>query len=351
MGWIDILHDQLPLEALPASLVADCSSDLGAQLLATTLEGSATGPHAMLTGTSSIRLRGGGYFIRQANLEDIPYLAALDTSLWPALLSGLIEDEIRALIQTFEAGQLVLCASSGELVGSLYTQRVASADAMLFGTATFCEALALHQDSGSVWQLLSLQVTPILMSRGLGDFLINYALTVARVSPGVHTVVAVTRCRTWAQESVRQQPTLTLEKHLDMGTDPGLVFHTRRGASIIALVPNWRPDDIGEVGVLIEYDLASFRLVHDQPPTAIKQGSTRLACSPTARGNTCLSSCTSGMWESAQELQRVVRDVVHSFLREDVSADTPLMGAGLDSYMMQNLVQASTKPRGGAWCE
>ena len=42
-------------------------------------------------------------------------------------------------------------------------------------------------------------------------------------------------------------------------------------------------------------------------------------------------------------MQSVVRDVVHSFLKEDVSADTPLMGAGIDSYMMQHFVQASTQ--------
>ena len=205
-------------------------------------DGPDHGDTKVFTGTSSIRLRGGGYFIRRASLEDIPYLAALDTSLWPALLSGLTEDEIRALIQTFEAGQLVLCASSGDLVGSLYTQRVASDDALLFDTATFRDALALHQDSGSVWQLLSVQVTPILMSRGLGDVLINYALTVARASPGVHKVVAVTRCRTWAQKG-RQQP--TLEEHLEMGTGPGLVFHTARGA----LVPNKRPEHLANGGV------------------------------------------------------------------------------------------------------
>ena len=294
-------------------------------------DGPDHGDTKVFTGTSSIRLRGGGYFIRRASLEDIPYLAALDTSLWPALLSGLTEDEIRALIQTFEAGQLVLCASSGDLVGSLYTQRVASDDALLFDTATFRDALALHQDSGSVWQLLSVQVTPILMSRGLGDVLINYALTVARASPGVHKVVAVTRCRTWAQK-VRQQP--TLEEHLEMGTGPGLVFHTARGA----LVPNKRPEHLANGGVsfLIEYDLASFRIVHGKPPLAIKQGPTRLAGSPTACANR-----HSGTRESAHEMQRVVRSVVHSFLKEDVSVDTPLMGAGIDSYMMQNFVQAS----------
>ena len=302
-------------------------------------------PPPTLDWQGEVFVHGQGYFIRRASLNDAADLAALDASSWPAPLCGFCEDEIRDRIQAFEAGQLVLCAPSGELVGSLYTQRVASADAMLFGAATFRDAHALHQDSGSVWQLLSVQVTPSLMSRGLGDVLINYALTVARASPGVHKVVAVTRCRTWA-EAVRQQPTLTLEEHLEMGTDSGLVFHTARGADITALVPNWRPEDLdnGGVGVLIEYDLASFRLVHDKPPAAIKKMSTRLAGYPTASGNTFMPTCISGTCESAQAMQRVVRDVVHSFLKEDVSADTPLMGAGLDSYMMQHFVQASAQP-------
>eukprot|EP00966_Prymnesium_polylepis_P118681 2743396-Prymnesium_polylepis.1 len=98
--------------------------------------------------------------------------------------------------------------------------RIVSID-RLSSVANFREAINLHDDAGPVWQLLSVQVLPSLASRGLGDVLVNHALTVARATAGVHSVVAVTRCQTWG-DAVRRQPALTLEEHIEGGADPGL---------------------------------------------------------------------------------------------------------------------------------
>ena len=205
----------------------------------------------------------GGFFIRHACLDDAAALAALEELSWPLPLRGFTREEIEARIRRFEPGQFVLCDPSRDVVGSLYTQRIAST-AQLGSIATFRDTLALHDDAGPVWQLLSVQIHPSLASRGLGDMLINYALTMARTTAGVNRVVAVTRCRTWG-DSARQQPTLTLEDHIGMDTDPGLVFHTERGAEVTALIDGWRPEDIdnGGVGILVEYDLPSFGVKYD----------------------------------------------------------------------------------------
>ena len=302
--------------------------------------------HPSLGWQGEVQVQGKGFFIRRAHIEDAPALAALDASTWPPPLRGLSVADICARIQHFQAGQLVLCSPSGDIVGSLYTQRIASAAVIVEGEATFRDALTLHEDHGPVWQLLSVQVSPDLMSRGLGDVLINYALTVARASPGVHQAVAVTRCRTWAQ-AVKQQPSFTLEEHIQYGADPGLVFHTARGATVIALIPDWRAEDADNegMGILIEYDLTAFRLVHDKSAGAGKQQGPAGLLEPKSSN---LRKLDLAQEDLRRHVQHDIEEVVRSFVDQDVSIDTPLMDAGLDSYLMQNFVQAR-RHRGSAY--
>ena len=289
----------------------------------------------------------GGFFIRRARLDDTAALAALEELSWPLPLRGFSFEEIEARIRRFEPGQFVLCDPAIDIVGSLYTQRIAST-AQLGSVATFREALAIHDDAGPVWQLLSVQILPSLASRGLGDMLINYALTVARATAGVNRVIAVTRCRTWA-EAARQQPSLTLENHIGMGVDPGLVFHTARGADITAFVDGWRPEDVDNsgVGILVEYDLPSFRLVHDKPQAATKQtlvATSNVVGPPAATTSNGepppqeRSLLDGAHVQQQAQLQRRIGELVEAYLEKDVSVDAPLMDAGIDSYLMQNFV-------------
>eukprot|EP00966_Prymnesium_polylepis_P328497 7384298-Prymnesium_polylepis.1 len=148
----------------------------------------------------------GEYRIRSAKIHDAAALAALDNLSWPLPLRGFTHDEISARIMRFALGTFVLINRAGDVVGSLYTQRITSID-RLSSVTNFRKALDLHDDAGPVWQLLSVQVHPSLSSRGLGDVIINHALTVARATAGVHSVVAVTRCRTWG-DAVRRRPAL-----------------------------------------------------------------------------------------------------------------------------------------------
>ena len=150
------------------------------------------------TSADDVFLIGNGALrIREACLADVPHLARLEALSWPAPLAGLTAAQISARIERFAAGQLVLLEGS-QVVGSLFTQRISSVSELTGGTVDFRNALSLHTDTGAVWQLLSVQVLPSHGSRGLGDMLVNYGLTVARATPGVHRAAAVTRCRTWS---------------------------------------------------------------------------------------------------------------------------------------------------------
>ena len=203
----------------------------------------------------------GSYRIRRANLGDAPALAELDAKSWPAPLSGLSQPEIEQRIERFELGQLALFDGDNKLVGSLYTQRIASID-QLRHKATFRSVLRLHEPDGRVWQLISVQVDPTLTARGLGDMLINYALTVAKATPGVQAVVAVTRTRGWATAQAKGAST-SLEEYARSSVDPGLNFHTGRGAEVVEVVEGWRSEDTANegCGILIRYDLHQFYLI------------------------------------------------------------------------------------------
>ena len=209
------------------------------------------------TSADDVFLIGNGALrIREACLADVPHLARLEALSWPAPLAGLTAAQISARIERFAAGQLVLLEGS-QVVGSLFTQRISSVSELTGGTVDFRNALSLHTDTGAVWQLLSVQVLPSHGSRGLGDMLVNYGLTVARATPGVHRAAAVTRCRTWSAGAT------SLESHLATGTDPGINFHTGRGASVEGVLEGWRDDDVDNLGhgVLVVYELRRFRLV------------------------------------------------------------------------------------------
>ena len=199
--------------------------------------------------------------IRRAELRDVPQLVELEKTMWPWPLQGMRAEDIERRIQRFGAGQLVVVDAvfDGTVVGSLYTQRISSLDVLHGGS--FRDAIALHVDDGPIWQLITIQVEPSHATQGLGDTLILQALTVAKAE-GVRDAVAVTRCRSWA--AARQSdPTLSMLEHARQGVDPGISFHTGRGAQVVDLVPGWRSEDDDNcgIGVLIRYEVDQFRLL------------------------------------------------------------------------------------------
>ena len=256
----------------------------------------------------------GPILIRRACLDDIPALVDLEAACWTAPLLGFSEDEIALRIQRFALGQLVLLEGS-TIIGSLFTQRIESAELLKDGVA-FRSALDLHTDAGSVWQLLSIQIHPNNVGCGFGDILINHALTVAKAVPGVERVVAVTRCRTFGQARMYHS-TLSLRAHVDSGMDPGLNFHTGRGAKVLDVIDGWRPEDVDNdgAGILIEYNLSHFELTRASHDKICAKPSPSL--------------------EASQHLITEATQLALSMSNlKTVDIDTPLMDAGLDSYML-----------------
>lgn len=216
------------------------------------------------------------YKIRRAELRDVPQLVELEETMWPWPLQGMRAGDIERRIERFGAGQLVVvdAAFDGSVVGSLYTQRISSLDVLRGGS--FRDAIALHVDDGPIWQLITIQVDPSHATQGLGDTLILHALTVAKAEE-VRDAVAVTRCRSWA--AARQDdPSLSMLEHAREGTDPGISFHTGRGAQVVDLVPGWRSEDDDNcgIGVLIRYEVDQFRLLHSaDDPASLSRSRSR----------------------------------------------------------------------------
>ena len=130
--------------------------------------------------------------VRFATLDDIDQLCSLNRNAWPPPLQGLPRTDLEWRIHSFPAGQLVLVDSSNTIIGSLFTQRIATIDALR--GASFDNVSRLHAADGPVWLLVSVQVRPSHLALGLGDRLVRQALAMA-LSEGVPEAVAVTRCR------------------------------------------------------------------------------------------------------------------------------------------------------------
>jgi hypothetical protein len=60
-----------------------------------------------------------------------------------------------------------------------------------------------------------------------------------------------------------RDPRLTLAEHSNSGADPGLSFHTGRGAEVVGPVAGWRAEDADNdgCGILVRYELRRSRLV------------------------------------------------------------------------------------------
>ena len=258
-------------------------------------------------------------------------MAALEEAAWPAPLQGMLPVDIERRIQTFPAGQLVLVDSSDVILGSLYTQRISSTAVLREGGNSFQRSIDFHADNGLVWQLLSIQVQPSHTAKGYGDMLIFHALTMAKAA-GVEDVLAVTRCRAWAAARERD-PSLDMLWHAERGSDPGISFHTSRGATVLGLVPGWRYEDNENVGtgVLVRYDTRQFLLQR---------------ASPERSGIVNVAPLQSGIFtrrpSSAQLLSKMeaaTRSLVEA--KEAIDFDAPLMEAGLDSYLLPMVSEVS----------
>ena len=130
---------------------------------------------------------------------------------------------------------------------------MASTDALLHAEYDMLECL--HVPDGTVLQLVGVQVA-YGSPAGTGDMLLRHAFGAA-AKANLKKVAAITRCRSYNSDG-EGEDLKRMKTHVDLG-DPGIRFHTARGAKCCALVENYRPEDIQNagIGVLVEYDIHS----------------------------------------------------------------------------------------------
>jgi hypothetical protein len=191
-----------------------------------------------------------GVTIRLATLDDLPRLVELE-AFWHN--DGLTSDEatLRRRLENHPAGQLVAVGPDGQLLGVMYSQRVATYASLL--STTRATELELHTPNGPVIQLLAVLQRP--GAKRVGDIIRRTMLHYGRMDPTVERACGITRCRNF--DPTGDDTSLTAYRaHVDAGNDPGLLFHSLAGAFVCDLVPGYRPGDAQNLayGVIISYE-------------------------------------------------------------------------------------------------
>ena len=118
--------------------------------------------------------------MRHSGRADLPDLLALEEACWSAPLRAPAA-ALEARIADHPAQHFVL-ELDGQVVGVVYTQRMASIDSLR--AARFDDLTSLAVADGPVMQLLGMNVLPQLQDRGLGDELLDFVLVSCSGVPG-----------------------------------------------------------------------------------------------------------------------------------------------------------------------
>lgn len=194
------------------------------------------------------------YQVRHSVIEDLSALVDLEAKCWSKKLRSK-PDEIRRRISTFPQGQFVL-EINNQVIGVIYSQRISNSEVL--EEKVFTEIPSLHNISGTVVQLLSINILPGFRDCGLGDQLLEFMLQYCVLINGIEKVVGITRCSNYANYTQMPLVDYVREKtESGLFLDPVLKFHQVHGAFIKKIIPDYRPEDIENkgYGVLVEYDI------------------------------------------------------------------------------------------------
>jgi acyl transferase domain-containing protein/ribosomal protein S18 acetylase RimI-like enzyme/aryl carrier-like protein len=245
-----------------------------------------------------------GCVVRPAAEHDLARLLELEELCWQHTRTS--REQLRARLQCYADGQFVL-EKSGQVLGAVYSQRIKDVDALWSRSAA--DVHELHDASGSIIQLLALNVDPAVQNLSLGDQLLEVILQRCSSIDGVDRVVGVTLCKRFDtanglsfDEYIRRQ---------DGQQDPVLALHCSHGATIVGAIANYRPEDATNqhYGVLVSYD------IHRRQ----------------TRPQTTQSDSVTGF--DRKEVERFVRAEVARMIGGEHGVDTacPLMEMGLTS--------------------
>jgi polyketide synthase PksM len=163
------------------------------------------------------------YVVRQAIDGDLPRLVELEVLCAQAGRAS--RQQIRARLKKYAEGQLVV-EYAGQVMGVLYSQRIAGTDALAGRGAA--DVHQLHKAAGPVAQVLALNVDPRAPA-GVADALLGRMLEDCRRAPDVERMVGIV-------------------------ADPALAWHVAHGAAIVGPAAGYRPADAGS-GTLVSYTI------------------------------------------------------------------------------------------------
>lgn len=194
------------------------------------------------------------YSIRHPYPDDLHTLIHLESLCWPESLRT-SASELQQRIKEFPREQWVV-ELDGQVVGVAYTQRIESIESLT--SSTIESVSTLQSKQGPFLQLLGLNVHPDMQAQGLGDQLRIFLLQWAKLKGGIDCVVGVSRCKSYVDHSH-----ISIEDYIKKQTeqgkvfDPILRFHVEGGASIVGIIPRFRPEDVENqgCGILIRYEL------------------------------------------------------------------------------------------------
>lgn len=263
------------------------------------------------------------YRVRYAQEKDLPALEQLEKRCWEPELQRPVS-VLEKRIQQYPKGQLVL-EIDNQVVGSIYSQRIDSAEDIK--SFSFETVEGLHRKDGPVVQLLTVNVLPELQHKNLGDQLLEFMLQLCTLMNGVHTIVAVTKCKDYHKHTYTTPAEyINLRNENGRLVDTVLRFHELHGAQIKELVPNYRPQDKKNegYGVLVEYD------VYNRQRNDIQVDG---KC-PEKTANTI----TTGKARTVQEfVVQKIAAILGKTAQEEFSLEQPLMEMGLDSADLLDL--------------
>ncbi|WP_129645080.1 SDR family NAD(P)-dependent oxidoreductase [Peristeroidobacter agariperforans] len=245
-----------------------------------------------------------GYIVRPAAESDLPRLVQLEELCWQHTRTS--QQQLLARVQRYPEGQFVL-EKSGQVLGAVYSQRIRDVAALASRSAA--DVHELHDASGSIVQLLALNVDPAVQNLSLGDQLLEFALQRCGSMDGVDRVVGVTLCKRF--DSTHG---LSFDDYIhrqDGQQDPVLALHCSHGATVVGSIANYRPEDVANQhnGVLVSYDIR-----RRQVRSSTKQSDTAITF-------------------DRKEVERFVRAEVARIIGDEQGFDStrPLMEMGLTS--------------------
>ena len=269
------------------------------------------------------------YCVRYAGVADIEQLLALEHRCWASELWA-EPAVLKNRLLNYPRGQFVL-ELNNIVVGVLYTQRIHCVEDIY--QASGCSAEQQHDAQGQVMQLLSVFVDPDYQKFSYGAVLRDFALLIAKLTPNIQEVVAITRCQRYAENKKHYPDIIDYIYAVDesgLPLDSTLSFHVSGGASIAREIHNYRPKDIKNqgIGVLIRYDInapLSLSKSIKEKSVDIINADTSLSAPPSLHG----------------EIKTLIYSLIQRQMPEasmsEFHADTPFLLLGIDSLSLIQL--------------